>query len=235
MAAGASSSGGFAPGRTADAALLGAALYGLVFFEPLPLVIGLLFAGLALRAIALGAITPRRFAFQSIVVLAAFIVVSEAVFAATGFELVSSLNQLIGRASAFNQDAGRPYGFWAVENPAEFLFGVGPCQTALFGAAFFAVMRDRGSLRQRLTHPLAAVCAGLLAVLIVVDLIGINRGETIRLWIFLGCFFQIPAAVACATLRGRTRDPGRARLLGARGGARHRDDRLRRRLRPDDA
>jgi hypothetical protein len=90
-----------------------------------------------------------------------------------------------------------------LENPIEFLFGVGPCQVALFGAAFYSVMSDQGSLRQRLTHPLAAVCAGLLAVLIVVDLLGINRGETIRLWIFLGCFFQIPAAIACATLHGR--------------------------------
>jgi len=65
-------------------------------------------------------------------------------------------------------------------------------------------MRGPGSVRQRLAHPVATVCAGVLAVLIVVDLIGINRGETIRLWIFLGCFFQIPAAVACATLPGRT-------------------------------
>jgi len=191
-------------GRTADAALLGAASYGLVFFEPLPLVIGLLFAALALRAIALGAIPPQRFAFQAIAVLVTFIAVSEAVRAATGFELVYSLSQMIARASAFNEVAARPYGFWALENPAEFLFGVGACQVALFAAVFRSVMRGPGSVRQRLAHPVATVCAGVLAVLIVVDLIGINRGETIRLWIFLGCFFQIPAAVACATLPGRT-------------------------------
>ena len=34
-------------------------------------------------------------------------------------------------------------------------------------------------------------------------LIGINRGEVMRLWIFLACFFQIPAAYACAALEDR--------------------------------
>ena len=190
-------------GRTADAVLFGAALYGLVFFEPLPLVIGLLFAALALRAIALGTMAPQRFAVQAIAVLVAFIATSEAVFAATGFELVFSLKQMIARASAFNVEAARPYGFWALENPVEFLFGVGPCQAALFAAAVFAAARGEGPLRHRLLPPLATLCAGLLAVLIAVDVMGINRGETIRLWIFLGCFFQIPAAVACAQLPGR--------------------------------
>ena len=51
---------------------------------------------------------------------------------------------------------------------------------------------------------MGALCLGLIAVLLVTDLIGINRGEVIRLWIFLGAFFQIPAAHACATLPGRT-------------------------------
>jgi hypothetical protein len=36
------------------------------------------------------------------------------------------------------------------------------------------------------------------AVLLATDLIGINRGEVIRLWIFLACFFQIPTAYVCA-------------------------------------
>jgi hypothetical protein len=37
--------------------------------------------------------------------------------------------------------------------------------------------------------------------LIATDLIGINRGEVARLWIFLACFFQLPAAYVCARLR----------------------------------
>jgi methylthioxylose transferase len=37
-----------------------------------------------------------------------------------------------------------------------------------------------------------------------VDLIGVNRGEVIRLWIFLGCLFQIPSAYVCARLDSRS-------------------------------
>jgi hypothetical protein len=40
-------------------------------------------------------------------------------------------------------------------------------------------------------------------VLLATDLIGINRGEVVRLWIFLACFFQIPAAYVCARLGNR--------------------------------
>ena len=39
-------------------------------------------------------------------------------------------------------------------------------------------------------------------MLIAVDLIGVNRGEVIRLWIFLACFFQVPAAWACSRFNG---------------------------------
>jgi hypothetical protein len=40
------------------------------------------------------------------------------------------------------------------------------------------------------------------SVLLVLDLLGVNRGETIRLWIFLGVFVQVIAAWWCATRRG---------------------------------
>ncbi|HXG72963.1 MAG TPA: hypothetical protein VNJ04_20400, partial [Gemmatimonadaceae bacterium] len=56
--------------------------------------------------------------------------------------------------------------------------------------------------RARLFTPIAAVSIGLLAVLLVTDLLGVNRGEVIRLWIFLACFCQIPAACACARFTG---------------------------------
>lgn len=35
------------------------------------------------------------------------------------------------------------------------------------------------------------------------DLAGLNRGEAVRLWIFLACLFQVPTAWACARLQSR--------------------------------
>ena len=189
-------------GRTVAALLLGVALYALVFFEPLPLVVGLLFAALSWRAMASGEIAAQRFAVQAGLVLLAFIATSEAVYAASGFELLQALRLTAAHAVAFNLAAARPYGFWVLENPAEFFFGSGLCQSVVF-AGVMGVIIGGLSGDARLTRPIAALTVGLLAVLIAVDVIGINRGEVIRLWIFLGSLFQIPAAYACAKLPGR--------------------------------
>jgi hypothetical protein len=190
-------------GRTAPALLFGVALYALVFFEPLPLVMGLLFAALACRSMAAGEIAPQRFVVQAALALITFIATSEAVAAASGFELRQALRLTAAHAVAFNSAAGRPYGFWALENPAELFFGSGVCQAVVFFGALIHGLGGTSSLRERLTRPIAALCVGLLAVLLAVDLIGINRGEVSRLWIFLGSFLQIPAAYACARLPGR--------------------------------
>jgi hypothetical protein len=190
-------------GRTSLAILLGVALFGLVFFEPLPLVIGLLFAALAWRSMAAGEIGPQRFIVQAAVVLLTFVATSEIVYAVSGFELLQALRMTAAHAVAFNTAAGRPYGFWVLENPAEFLFGVGVCQAVLFAGVTVVGLRGSSPVRERWTRPIAALCVGLLAVLLAVDLVGVNRGEVIRLWIFLGAFFQIPAAFACTRLPGR--------------------------------
>jgi hypothetical protein len=47
------------------------------------------------------------------------------------------------------------------------------------------------------------VCAGLAISVLALDIAGINRGEVVRLWIFLACLFQIPAAYVCARLNSR--------------------------------
>ena len=53
-------------------------------------------------------------------------------------------------------------------------------------------------LLDRIAQPLPLVTLSLLSVVLAIDLIGINRGEVIRLWIFLACLLQIPAAWVCA-------------------------------------
>ena len=47
------------------------------------------------------------------------------------------------------------------------------------------------------------VCAGVAIGVLALDVAGVNRGEVVRLWIFLACLFQIPAAYVCARLNSR--------------------------------
>jgi hypothetical protein len=190
-------------GNAGYAAALGASLFVLVFFEPLPLVIGLLFALLVLRAWWLGQVTSRQLLTHMGIGVATSVATYGAVRLLTGFDLISALGQIGQHAVRFNAEAGRPYSIWVWANLREFLFGAGVCQTVLFGAALMDGLRGADSWRDRLARPITALCIGTAAVLLATDAIGVNRGEVIRLWIFLGCFFQIPAAYVCARLDSR--------------------------------
>jgi hypothetical protein len=187
--------------RTRYPLLFGATLYGLAFFEPLPLVLGLLFAALALRAIALRTITAPRFILQSALAVVTAVAVSEAVYLATGFEIVRAFRQIGAHAVEFNAIEARPYWTWVRANPVEFLFGMGPAQAVIGAGALFAALAAGGSWRDRMTHPTTIICVGAVAVLAVTNMLGVNRGEVIRLWIFLACLFQIPVAWACSKLQ----------------------------------
>jgi hypothetical protein len=190
-------------GATVYAALLGVALYATAFFEPLPLAAGLLFAALSLRANVLRQITWERFAVQTAVVLGAFVATSEAVQALTGFELIQAFRQIGRHAVAFNEASGRPYAVWVLANLREFTVGAGACALLLTAATMAEGWpRADGTPREK-WGPIVTVSAGLLATLVTLDLLGVNRGEVVRLWIFLACLFQIPVAYACARIDSR--------------------------------
>jgi hypothetical protein len=122
------------------------------------------------------------------------------VLLAFGFDLIQAFRVLGADAMAFNVAAGRPYDVWVRENVREFLFGMGVCQVVLAGAALADGFLRNDTSERRLGRPVVVLTASLVAVLAATDFIGINRGEVTRLWIFLACFFQIPAAYVCARL-----------------------------------
>jgi hypothetical protein len=192
-----------ATGKAAYAALLGATVYALVFFEPMPLAAGLLFGALMARTTALGGMSARLMATHVAVGSLAFAGAGLAMYASFGFDLLAIFRDVRADAVAFNVTAARPYGLWVWHNLREFAIGAGPCQIVLAGAALASGLRSTSRWRERLTEPITTVCLGLLAVVIAIDLIGINRGEVTRLWIFLACLIQIPAAYACARLDTR--------------------------------
>ena len=191
-------------GSARYAALLGAALYGLTFFEPLALTTGLLFAALVAWAIMRRQLGWQTFLRQSAVVLAAFAATYLGVMLAFHFNLFDAMRQVGGDAVGFNDRFERPYGIWVRQNIPDFLFGVGICQALIFWIALGDSLTRGGAWRERLSQPIAAVSVSVAAILLVIDVMGMNRGEIIRLWIFLACLFQIPTAYVCARLESRT-------------------------------
>jgi methylthioxylose transferase len=185
------------------AAAAGLAVYGLVFFEPLPLVMGVLFAGLIVRALVRRELAPSRLATDLIAGALGFTVAYLALRLWLDFDLVDAVQSVAAHAVEFNTNAGRPYAYWLRSNLREFIFGMGLCQAVLFMLALVYLLREAHKNPTVLGSPIAVLTATLTLILVTTDVIGINRGEVIRLWIFLACFFQIPAAYLCARLGTR--------------------------------
>src|SRR5205085_7565442 len=112
-------------GKAAHAALLGAAIYGLILFEPTALITGVLLAALIVRALVNGSMTPGTVARHIAAGIAAFAATYAVIHAWFGFDLLSAFQHISADAAKVNAQSGRPCGIWARENIFDFLFGVG--------------------------------------------------------------------------------------------------------------
>ena len=182
--------------------LLGGSLYGVCLFEPLPLVMGLLFAAMVLRAVATRAL-PWIQAVEIGVLTAAGFVATHVVFVALfDFDLLQAFRVAFANAVNFNREAGRPYSVWLFANLKETFLAMGIAQ-ALFLALVVlhlartlcrAVTSHQSSLGTGpLENPVVFTLA-LVGALAFLDLAGVNRGEVTRLWIFLFCFMTATTA-----------------------------------------
>jgi hypothetical protein len=185
-------------GRARHALASGAAVYAVVFFEPLPLVMGLLFIALIAGSLVHGRISWHGVSTGILAGLLAFLASHLAMRFLFAFDVFDALRNIATHAVEFNANEGRPYGYWLLGNLREFVFGAGICQTALFAVCLFHSRRATGVWKEE--SPIAAVTASLALILLITNLLGVNRGEVVRLWIFLACFVQIPAAYVCARL-----------------------------------
>ena len=188
--------------RLGYAAAFGVAVYALAFFDPLGLVMGLLFAALAVHVLREQEHPWRDFGALSAVAAGGFLASYATLLVGFQFDLVTTFVTLASDASAFNTIAGRPYSIWVQQNIVDFLFGLGVCNAVLAAATMaWAANRPRAD---RWRDPIVVFSLACGAILIATDVIGLNRGEVVRLWIFLACFFQVLAAHACVRLRSQT-------------------------------
>ncbi|WP_439629651.1 hypothetical protein [Gemmata sp.] len=175
-----------ASGRPAWLVAVGVSLYWLVLFDPVPLVTGLVFLAVLRRACARKDVNLRGLAVVLVVVPATFVTSAWLVDVAFGYDIAEALRFAVGHASEFNELNQRPYGLWLVQNLIDFFVNTGVGTSAIFlVVATVAVRRP---------VPERVVPLSVLAVVLVLDALGVNRGEVIRLWIFLGAFVQFPVA-----------------------------------------
>ena len=188
-------------GRVTHAAFFGVALFAQTFFDPLALVMGLLFAAIAILLLRRSDHGWSRLLNQGGIAGIGFMATYAVLLIGFRFDLLTTLRHVATDAASFNVAAHRPYTIWIRQNLLDFLFGIGVCQAWLFFVAI-GWMLHRAVTGQS-DQPFTMLCLGLASTLLATDVIGINRGEVIRLWIFMACFFQIPAAYLCAKLNSR--------------------------------
>ncbi len=185
---------------------VGCSLYWLVLFDPLALVTGLVFLAVLARAIGRGDIGWWDVGKVAALVPLAFWGADWLVARASGYEIIEAARFAMDHAKEFNELNKRPYGLWVVQNPIDFLVNTGIATSVLFlGLAASAGLRVCALWCRngwRAASELAArtevsIVLSVLAVLVILDWMGINRGESIRLWIFLGAFIVIPVAAYC--------------------------------------
>jgi hypothetical protein len=186
--------------RPTWAILLGGSLYTITFFDPLILTMGLLFA-----AILTSATHSRRVSIASVAQLvvwasASFLVVHAAMLVIFDYDLFRNFIYLINLATTFNTHTSRPYAVWIVQNPIDFLINAGVASSVLFFAYLATLARDRRTSTWGSAPALFALSS--LAVLVCLDAAGVNRGEVIRLWIFLASFWVVVPAHYCARESG---------------------------------
>ena len=188
-------------GRIIYAVVLGVAVYGMALFEPAALVAGVLFSVLLIHRIASGRLPPRTALLHIGTGILGFGATYAVMIGWFDFDLLRAFAAVARDAAAFNVDSGRPYAVWVRQNLFDFVFGVGWCQTVLFAAALTdGVIRWRSGRSLTAAPPAVLMCVSVLAMVGVANAIGVNRGEVIRLWIFLACLAQIPAAYVCRRL-----------------------------------
>lgn len=185
----------------AAASFLGFAVYFTFMFEPSPLVTGILFAFILLYSLRDKKLPPRdllRLFLYPLLAFAAAHLFFKLVFS---FDLVRTFQFVLGDAADFNSAANRDYRIWFGENIKEFFYGVGTPVMVIF-IQMLAVMAIhwRKYIKISQWSPEDVFLTGLLATFAFVTLLGINRGEILRLWIYLAVLFQVPASIYLAKI-----------------------------------
>jgi hypothetical protein len=171
--------------------LMGIASYWLLIFEPLPFAATPIVLWQVFRRVQRGELRWAEAGRAVVYPTLAFLGAHAAMRLLFGFDTVAALRFALQHARQFNESTARPYWLWVPHNLKDFFLHVGPGQAMLFFVALWTSVRTRSAD--------SWLAPSLAAVLIVLTCLGINRGEVVRLWIFLGVLLLIAAAHACAS------------------------------------
>lgn len=197
--------------------LLGASLYLMMFVDPLLFVLGVVFIGMMVPRLLQRELALSDLLWIAVVPILGFLLVHAAMRLVVGFDIVSVFLTMMRAAADFNERTGRPYDVWVIQNLKEFLLGAGLIPSLIVVLEMIALARATwlagraaglsSAVRALFGSNAAALATSVCLCLCIVDLLGVNRGEVTRLWIFLGVFLQLVCAESIVTRFGDATAP----------------------------
>lgn len=177
--------------------LLGISLYLLFFFEPSPLVVGILFVGILINAFVQMRVSVKELIEILVFTVLSFLAIYLLVLICFSFDIFQAFLRILKDAASFNTTDNRSYSIWLRENLKEFFYAAGLPVMMVFVYLFFNLIGQWKDLFKKGLHWSIenTYFVSLLITFCVILFLGINRGETTRLWIYLAVFFQVPAAI----------------------------------------
>lgn len=182
--------------------MLGVSFFILALFEPSPLITGIVMIGITIYAMREKQLARNELYRLLIHASLAFLAVNIVFYVFFSFNFFKSFLSILNDARSFNVNDGRGYLIWIIENSREFIYGAGLPVTIIFMYMAILVIAQTNSprdLAQLSLENILVLC--LLVNFLVLLLLGINRGEITRLWIYLAVLFQVPAAIFIARIQ----------------------------------
>ncbi len=186
-------------GHVLMASLLGIGLYIQFLFEPLPLITGIIFLGILLQAIRERRISKEGFWKLILNMSLGFLSVYFLFSIFFSFDLFRTFMYVWKDLMNFNTNGQRDYWIWLGENIKEFFYGVGVPITIITIYMIAHIFAQWKASRDFVLLSVENVFAmSVIITFLILVVLGINRGEVTRLWIFLAVFFQVPASIFMA-------------------------------------
>ena len=185
--------------------LLGISGYLLIFFEPSPLITGFILIGIVLQALREKIFSIKdlyRLIFHASL---AFLITYFFLYILYGFDIIRVFLYVVKEQQKFMSVYERGYSIWLIENCKEFFLGAGIPVVIIFIYMVAHIAVQTKSVTQIIQWPLENILIiSILVTYAVLLMLGINRGEITRLWIYLAVLFQIPAAIFMAKIERGT-------------------------------
>ena len=188
--------------------LCGILTYLILLFDPLTLVLGIMFIFIYAKYHWEKKLGIFHFLKTVSYSLLSFFLIHFCFLLFFKFNIIKTFITVSKMAMSFNIKANRSYGIWIINNPKDFLINLGIMPAILFlirivylVKEIIQILKSKFNEEKRITKIIFEsgnlITLSFLTVLIFIVFIGINRGETIRLWIFLMVFVQIIVSHFC--------------------------------------